>query len=120
MPGAPGKDGQSAYEIWVEQQPAGSDTSMAAYMVYQKGTPGQKGDPGADGKSAYEIWVEQQTTGSDTSMAAYLKYQKGTGNKFLGELANTPTRLNTDIDYTIDGTWLISGGILDGPVANQS
>ncbi|EBQ4755634.1 hypothetical protein LE36_19305 [Salmonella enterica subsp. diarizonae] len=29
--------GKSAYEIWVEQQPAGSDTSMTAYMEYQKG-----------------------------------------------------------------------------------
>ncbi|HGA5460553.1 TPA: prophage tail fiber N-terminal domain-containing protein [Salmonella enterica subsp. diarizonae serovar 50:k:z35] len=45
-PGAPGKDGEpgapgkSAYEIWVSQQPAGSDTSMAAYMTYQKGKTG--------------------------------------------------------------------------------
>ncbi|EEH6200306.1 hypothetical protein G8935_001566 [Salmonella enterica] len=75
--GKPGRDGKSAYEIWVEQQPAGSDTSMSAYMVYQKGTPGLKGEPGADGKSAYEIWVEQQPAGSDTSMAAYMAYQKG-------------------------------------------
>ncbi|HAD5968608.1 TPA_asm: hypothetical protein G1Q02_17465 [Salmonella enterica subsp. enterica serovar Typhimurium] len=29
--------GKSAYEIWVEQQPAGSDTSMAAYMKFQEG-----------------------------------------------------------------------------------
>ncbi|EOC0702651.1 hypothetical protein ACIU3Q_005881, partial [Salmonella enterica subsp. enterica serovar Kokomlemle] len=49
LPGAPGKDGapgpkgdpgepgKSAYEIWAEQQPAGSDTSMTAYLDYQKG-----------------------------------------------------------------------------------
>ncbi|HAK3332605.1 TPA: hypothetical protein H2A59_003109 [Salmonella enterica] len=48
-PGAPGKDGvpgqkgdpgapgKSAYEIWAEQQPAGSDTSMTAYMKFQEG-----------------------------------------------------------------------------------
>ncbi|ECT1023920.1 collagen-like protein, partial [Salmonella enterica] len=49
LPGAPGKDGapgqkgdpgapgKSAYEIWAEQQPADSDTSMTAYLDYQKG-----------------------------------------------------------------------------------
>ncbi|EDR7590457.1 hypothetical protein JN87_000251 [Salmonella enterica subsp. enterica] len=94
-PGQPGKDGQSAYEFWVSQQPAGSDTSEAAYMAYQKGTPGPKGDPGpkgnpgakgdpgpkgdpgADGKSAYDIWAEQQPAGSDTSMSAYMTFQEG-------------------------------------------
>ncbi|EAP9510445.1 hypothetical protein CIX30_19195 [Salmonella enterica] len=35
--GDPGADGKSAYEIWVEQQPAGSDTSMSAYMKFQEG-----------------------------------------------------------------------------------
>ncbi|EDR5177744.1 hypothetical protein CEH78_003729 [Salmonella enterica] len=29
--------GKSAYEIWAEQQPADSDTSMTAYLEYQKG-----------------------------------------------------------------------------------
>ncbi|EAM6080675.1 hypothetical protein CDJ04_07145 [Salmonella enterica] len=32
--------GKSAYEIWVEQQPAGSDTSMSAYMTFQEGKGG--------------------------------------------------------------------------------
>ncbi|EBJ6950710.1 hypothetical protein DYJ22_09105 [Salmonella enterica] len=36
--------GKSAYEIWVSQQPAGSDTSMDAYMEYQKGKSGGDGD----------------------------------------------------------------------------
>ncbi|HAD5966826.1 TPA_asm: hypothetical protein G1Q02_08220 [Salmonella enterica subsp. enterica serovar Typhimurium] len=72
--GDPGADGKSAYEIWVEQQPAGSDTSMAAYLASMKGKPG---DPGADGKSAYEVWVDQQPANSDTSMSAYMEYQKG-------------------------------------------
>ncbi|HFW4208298.1 TPA: phage tail fiber protein [Salmonella enterica subsp. enterica serovar Reading] len=36
--------GKSAYEIWVSQQPAGSDTSMDAYMEYQKGKSGSDGD----------------------------------------------------------------------------
>ncbi|EDM0872872.1 hypothetical protein GH708_13375 [Salmonella enterica] len=41
--GIPGKDGASAYDIWKEQQPVGSDTSVIAYMNYQKGKPGKDG-----------------------------------------------------------------------------
>ncbi|EBA9761390.1 hypothetical protein CFJ40_03870 [Salmonella enterica] len=56
--GEPGADGQSAYDLWMTQQPAGSDTSPAAFMAYMagkkgdkgdKGDPGPKGDPGAQG-----------------------------------------------------------------------
>lgn len=36
----PGAEGKSAYEIWKEQQPAGSDTSMTAYLLYMKGGGG--------------------------------------------------------------------------------
>ncbi|EBQ9480309.1 collagen-like protein, partial [Salmonella enterica subsp. enterica serovar Kokomlemle] len=41
--GDPGADGKSAYEIWTEQQPAGSDTSMAAYMKFQEGKTAASG-----------------------------------------------------------------------------
>ncbi|EIO8740621.1 prophage tail fiber N-terminal domain-containing protein [Salmonella enterica] len=81
--GYQGKDGKSAYDVWALQQPAGSDTSVTAFMAYLKAIPGPKGDKGgpgkdgAPGKSAYEIWVAQQPAGSDTSMAAYLEFQKG-------------------------------------------
>ncbi|EJJ0395467.1 carboxypeptidase regulatory-like domain-containing protein, partial [Salmonella enterica] len=41
--------GESAYDIWKSQQPAETDTSMTAYLAYQKGkdgAPGKDGDPG--------------------------------------------------------------------------
>ncbi|HCL4747855.1 TPA: collagen-like protein, partial [Salmonella enterica] len=41
--GDPGADGKSAYEIWTEQQPTGSDTSMAAYMKFQEGKTAASG-----------------------------------------------------------------------------
>ncbi|EIO3283200.1 prophage tail fiber N-terminal domain-containing protein [Salmonella enterica] len=81
--GYQGKDGKSAYDVWALQQPAGSDTSVTAFMAYLKAIPGPKGDKGAPGKdgvpgkSAWEIWVTQQPAGSDTSMAAYMEYMKG-------------------------------------------
>ncbi|EJP5180877.1 hypothetical protein NT945_002119 [Salmonella enterica] len=38
--GIPGKDGASAYEIWKENQPAGADTSLTAFLNAMKGTAG--------------------------------------------------------------------------------
>ncbi|HDD2121265.1 TPA: prophage tail fiber N-terminal domain-containing protein [Salmonella enterica] len=66
IPGAPGKDGapgapgKSAYEIWVSQQPAGSDTSMAAYMTYQKGKTGTGGSATipAFGEVGSYVWAK--------------------------------------------------------------
>ncbi|EJC3636975.1 carboxypeptidase regulatory-like domain-containing protein [Salmonella enterica] len=49
LQGEPGKDGQSAMDIWTAQQPAGSDTSLAAFMQYMAGKKGDKGDPGPKG-----------------------------------------------------------------------
>ncbi|HAF8817979.1 TPA: hypothetical protein G5V04_003480 [Salmonella enterica] len=43
LPGAPGKDGapgKSAWDIWKSQQASGADTSMDAYLKYQKGAGG--------------------------------------------------------------------------------
>lgn len=53
LPGRDGNDGQSAYEIWQEQQPADADTSMTAYLNFQEGkpgAPGKDGEPGLPGK----------------------------------------------------------------------
>ncbi|MLV99471.1 hypothetical protein EAK82_04055 [Salmonella enterica] len=47
LPGAPGQDGKSAYEIWKENQPAGADTSMTAYLDSMKGSGGGEGSGGA-------------------------------------------------------------------------
>ncbi|EGT7582571.1 hypothetical protein JE599_001890 [Salmonella enterica] len=58
--GDPGKDGLSAYDVWVSQQPTGSDTSMAAYMEYQKGNSGG----GSDVNPAY-VRREKLTDGTD-------------------------------------------------------
>lgn len=41
--------GKSAYEVWVDQQPAGADTSLEAFMAYMKGGQGDPGPAGEDG-----------------------------------------------------------------------
>ncbi|EHM2355267.1 carboxypeptidase regulatory-like domain-containing protein [Salmonella enterica subsp. enterica serovar Bonariensis] len=35
--------GPSAYDVWKSQQPANTDTTMAAYLNYMKGVPGKNG-----------------------------------------------------------------------------
>ncbi|EGC1287106.1 hypothetical protein H8526_001078 [Salmonella enterica] len=38
--GQPGRDGASAYDIWKENQPAGADTSLTAFLDSMKGSGG--------------------------------------------------------------------------------
>ncbi|EHK2737160.1 prophage tail fiber N-terminal domain-containing protein [Salmonella enterica] len=104
--GRPGRDGHSAYEIWVSQQPAGSDTSMAAYMAYQKGTPGAPGKDGLNGLPG-----KDGRDGKD-----------GAPGKSPGEYRG----VHNDEHYlrnmgTEEGTWLMrSGGFGDAPPGNRS
>ncbi|EBQ4754792.1 hypothetical protein LE36_14855 [Salmonella enterica subsp. diarizonae] len=78
LPGAPGKDGapgqkgdpgtpgKSAYEIWAENQPAGSDTSMTAYLDYQKGQSASVGEvsfPDVNVGDYVLGWVRQDQQG---------------------------------------------------------
>ncbi|EEG2782574.1 hypothetical protein GXR14_001194 [Salmonella enterica] len=51
-PGAPGQDGKSAWEIWKDNQPAGADTSLTAFLNSMKGSGGDLAyvEPGGMGK----------------------------------------------------------------------
>lgn len=71
--GASGKDGLSAYELWVK---AVSDktidysgpTDISHFFLYLKGkdgADGKDGRDGANGKSAYEMWKEYVASGVD-------------------------------------------------------
>lgn len=88
-----GKDGKDAYQVWVDRQPAGADTSWCAYLEAIQGEDAYEvwvdhQPEGADtswqaylnairGESAYQIWVEYQPEGADTSIEAYLEYMAG-------------------------------------------
>ncbi|EIO8738881.1 collagen-like protein [Salmonella enterica] len=109
--GKTGADGRSAYDIWVSQQPGGTDTTLSAYMQSMEGKKGPRGIQGPQGlkgdpgQSAYEIWVTQQPTGSDTSMAAYMEYMKGkTGGGGAGDVKKTDIPAFLVSDSPADGT----------------
>lgn len=38
-----GADGDSAFEVWRENQPIGADISLEAYLASMQGTPGKDG-----------------------------------------------------------------------------
>ncbi|EOC0697105.1 prophage tail fiber N-terminal domain-containing protein [Salmonella enterica subsp. enterica serovar Kokomlemle] len=104
LPGAPGKDGapgqkgdpgepgKSAYEIWAEQY-AGSDTSMTAYLDYQKGQSASVGE------SPYP----------DFNVGDYVLGWTGEGDSGVGNgdvVSGSQFRLGDyGMDYSPAGTW---------------
>lgn len=60
-----GRDGLSAYQVWVNKQPYGADTSWCAYMQ------------AITGMSAYEDWASRQPEGADTSWDAFMEAISG-------------------------------------------
>lgn len=94
IPGQPGKDGEpgkSAYEIWKEQQPAGTDTSMTAYLNSMKGSGGS-GDsmPGYGEMGSYVLGMITDHT--------YEQHQELKGKQLF------PGNIITPVTLTVDGT----------------
>lgn len=86
MSNAKGKDGKSAYDLWIEAGNEGSvDDFLRSLIGAQgpegpKGDPGDKGDPGPQGdpgESAYDTWVAQGGVGDEAAFLASLKGDKG-------------------------------------------
>ena len=89
MSNAKGKDGKSAYDLWIEAGNEGSVDDFLRSLIGpqgpegpkgdpgDKGEPGEQGEPGADGKSAYDIWLDNGEQGSESDFLASLKGEKG-------------------------------------------
>ena len=60
-----GIDGDSAYDIWIQQGNTGSEQDFINSLVGDDGNDGADGQDGEDGKSAYDIWIEQGNTGNE-------------------------------------------------------
>ena len=86
--GGTGKDGLSAYEIWLNEGHIGSETDFLEWLKGKDGvdgkdgyTPikgvdyfdGKDGTNGQDGKSAYEIWLDAGHSGSEADFLQWLK-----------------------------------------------
>ncbi|EJP5182647.1 carboxypeptidase regulatory-like domain-containing protein [Salmonella enterica] len=78
LPGAPGHDGKSAYEIWKENQPAGADTSMTAYLAIYADVKNLR-STNIGGKSVPFILVNQIKQITDLPTGTFVEVQSMTG-----------------------------------------
>lgn len=78
LPGAPGNDGKSAYEIWKENQPAGADTSMTAYLAIYADVKNLR-STNIGGKSVPFILVNQIKQITDLPTGTFVEVQSMTG-----------------------------------------
>ncbi len=72
-PGQEGRDGESAYEIWLSE---GNVGTKQQFLDSLKGDSGEEGD---EGKSAYQIWLDAGNTGTEEEFLASLKGEDGVG-----------------------------------------
>ena len=72
-PGQEGRDGDSAYEIWLSE---GNVGTKQQFLDSLKGDSGEEGD---EGKSAYQVWLDAGNTGTEEEFLASLKGEDGVG-----------------------------------------
>ncbi|MDC3077640.1 hypothetical protein OA327_02895 [Flavobacteriales bacterium] len=72
-PGQEGRDGDSAYEIWLSE---GNVGTKQQFLDSLKGDTGEEGD---EGKSAYQVWLDAGNTGTEEEFLASLKGEDGVG-----------------------------------------
>ena len=70
-PGDPGADGDSAYQVWLDEGNTGTEQE---FLDSLKGTDGT---PGADGDSAYQVWLDAGNTGTEQEFLDSLKGADG-------------------------------------------
>jgi hypothetical protein len=73
-PGDPGADGDSAYQVWLDEGNTGTEQD---FLDSLKGADGIPGDPGADGDSAYQVWLDAGNTGTEQEFLDSLKGADG-------------------------------------------
>lgn len=90
--GAPGEDGKSAYELWLDEGNSGSISDFLDSLI---GAPGTNGTDGVDGESAYEIWLAEGNTGTEQDFLDSLKGPQGDpgpgGGDVLSNVACDPS-----------------------------
>lgn len=63
--GDPGKNGASAYEVWLSEGYRGTPSDFINFL---------KGSPGANGESAYQLWLD---AGNEGTLQGYIQSLKG-------------------------------------------
>ncbi|EEM8924028.1 hypothetical protein GL409_03060 [Salmonella enterica] len=118
--GKPGQDGASAYDIWKEQQPADADTSMTAYLAFQKGKDGAPGAPGKDGAPGTDASIPTTPGAVGTYYFGSSIMRVEDGDLLNGSYINPsllysaesggPICSEYNLSITLPGTWRAIGG----------
>jgi hypothetical protein len=72
--GEQGPQGLSAYDVWLLDNPDGTQEDFFASL---KGETGEAGETGATGLSAYEVWLQSNPGGTEEDFFASLKGETG-------------------------------------------
>lgn len=72
--GVDGKDGDSAYQVWLDN---GHEGTVDDFIASLKGDPGKDGTDGQDGASAYQVWLDDGHEGTVDDFIASLKVDPG-------------------------------------------
>lgn len=119
--GPAGADGESAYEIAVDNGFVGSESAWLASLVGPQGDPGNDGGPGADGDSAYQVAVDNGFVGNEAAWLASLvgsagsPGSNGADGKTIFTTSGVPSNgVGTNGDFAYDPT----AKIMYGPKAS--
>lgn len=67
------EDGESAYQIAVDNGYVGTEAQWLASLKGDKGDKGDTGNDGNDGDSAYQIWLDNGHTGTESQFLNWLR-----------------------------------------------
>ena len=107
-PGQDGRDGESAYEIWL------SEGNVGTVQQFLDSLKGEKGD---DGLSAFEIWVDLGNSETEQDFIESLKGADGEAGKSAYQIWLDEGNTGTEQDF-LDSLKGSSG--TDGDSGNQS
>ena len=107
-PGQEGRDGESAYEIWL------SEGNVGTVQQFLDSLKGEKGD---DGLSAFEIWVDLGNSETEQDFIESLKGEDGEAGKSAYQIWLDEGNTGTEQDF-LDSLKGSSG--TDGDSGNQS
>ena len=107
-PGQDGRDGESAYEIWL------SEGNVGTVQQFLDSLKGEKGD---DGLSAFEIWIDLGNSETEQDFLDSLKGEDGEAGKSAYQIWLDAGNTGTEQDF-LDSLKGSNGN--DGDSANQS
>jgi hypothetical protein len=116
LTGLQGQQGESAYQIWINQGNSGTEQDFIESL---KGTDGQNGTNGTNGESAYQVWLSLGNTGTEQDFIESLKGTDGfhVTNSFI---QNDSLYIQLSSGQTLNAGFLAGVSIVNTVIQNDS